>query len=99
MIQLAQFNRTNYNPDGYQVMKYTYDTFTQLRSSIDMPKECVASSFLSCVSRFGDNVCLSTSIRAEPFLEPRYPPHGPEAIKALTGAVHLLIPQSTPDGR
>jgi hypothetical protein len=27
--------------DGYQVMKYTYDTFTQLRSSIDMPKEWV----------------------------------------------------------
>lgn len=25
--------------DGYQFMKYTYDTFTQLRSSIDMPKE------------------------------------------------------------
>ncbi|KAG1760993.1 aldehyde dehydrogenase [Suillus occidentalis] len=24
---------------GYQVMKYTYDMFTQLRSSIDMPKE------------------------------------------------------------
>lgn len=24
---------------GYQVMKHTYDTFTQLRSSIDMPKE------------------------------------------------------------
>jgi len=24
---------------GYQVMKYTYDTFTQLRSSIDMPRE------------------------------------------------------------
>ncbi|KAG1733555.1 aldehyde dehydrogenase [Suillus lakei] len=25
--------------DGYQCMKHTYDTFTQLRSSIDMPKE------------------------------------------------------------
>jgi aldehyde dehydrogenase (NAD+) len=25
--------------DGNQVMKHTYDTFTQLRSSIDMPKE------------------------------------------------------------
>ncbi|KAG1810461.1 aldehyde dehydrogenase [Suillus plorans] len=24
---------------GYQVMKHTYDTFTQLRSSIDMPRE------------------------------------------------------------
>ncbi|KIK37351.1 hypothetical protein CY34DRAFT_810427 [Suillus luteus UH-Slu-Lm8-n1] len=24
---------------GYQFMKYTYDTFTQLRSSIDMPKD------------------------------------------------------------
>ncbi|KAG2105497.1 aldehyde dehydrogenase [Suillus discolor] len=28
---------------GYQFMKYTYDTFTQLRSSIDMPKEAEAS--------------------------------------------------------
>ncbi|KAG2145719.1 aldehyde dehydrogenase [Suillus cothurnatus] len=27
---------------GYQFMKYTYDTFTQLRSSIDMPKEAEA---------------------------------------------------------
>jgi len=61
---------------GYQVMKYTYDTFTQLRSSIDMPKE------------------------AEPLLQLRYPPHGPVAVKALTGAAHLHIPQSTPtDGR
>ncbi|KAF8549820.1 aldehyde dehydrogenase [Imleria badia] len=60
---------------GYQVMKYTYDTFTQLRSSIDMPKE------------------------AEPFLELRYPPHGPEAVNALTGAAYLPIPRSTPNGR
>ncbi|KAI9459378.1 aldehyde dehydrogenase [Boletus coccyginus] len=60
---------------GYQTLKYTYDAFTQLRSSIDMPKE------------------------AEPFLELRYPPHGPEAMNTLTGAVHLPIPQSTPDGR
>jgi aldehyde dehydrogenase (NAD+) len=27
---------------GYQFVKYTYDTFTQLRSSIDMPKEAEA---------------------------------------------------------
>ncbi|KAG1869415.1 aldehyde dehydrogenase [Suillus subalutaceus] len=27
---------------GYQFMKHTYDTFTQLRSSIDMPKEAEA---------------------------------------------------------
>lgn len=35
-------NATDTEPrmtDGYQVMKHTYDTFTQLRSSIDMPKE------------------------------------------------------------
>jgi len=25
--------------DGRQVMKYTFDNFTYLRSSIDMPKE------------------------------------------------------------
>jgi len=60
---------------GYQVMKYTYDTFTQLRSFIDMPKE------------------------AEPLLQLRYPPHGPVAVKALTSAVHLPIPQSTSNGR
>jgi len=60
---------------GYQVLKYTYDAFTQLRSSIDMPKE------------------------AEPSLQLRYPPHGPEAVKALTSAVHLSIPRSTPNGR
>ncbi|KAH0833838.1 aldehyde dehydrogenase [Lanmaoa asiatica] len=60
---------------GYQIMKYTYDTFTQLRGSIDMPKE------------------------AESFLQLRYPPHGPDAVKALTGAVHLPIPRSTPNDR
>ncbi|KAF9228241.1 aldehyde dehydrogenase [Gyrodon lividus] len=57
---------------GYQFMKYTYDTFTQLRSSIDMPKE------------------------AEPSLQLRYPPHGPEAFRALAGAVHTSIPTSSP---
>ncbi|KAF8428056.1 aldehyde dehydrogenase [Boletus edulis BED1] len=60
---------------GYQVMKYTFDTYTQLRSSIDIPKE------------------------AEPFLQLRYPPHGPEAVKALSSAVHLSIPESAPSGR
>ncbi|KAN0079816.1 Aldehyde/histidinol dehydrogenase [Tylopilus felleus] len=60
---------------GNQVMKYTYDTFTQLRSSIDMPKD------------------------AEPFLQLRYPPHGPEAIKVLTSTVHLAIPENTANGR
>lgn len=35
-------------------MKYTYDTFTQLRSSIDMPKECVTVDyFLFLSSAFG----------------------------------------------
>ncbi|KAG6374211.1 aldehyde dehydrogenase [Boletus reticuloceps] len=59
---------------GYQVMKYTYDTYTQLRSSVDIPKE------------------------AEPSLQLRYPPHGPEAVKALSRAVHLPIPQSALNG-
>jgi hypothetical protein len=35
-------------PDGSQFMKYTYDIFTQLRSSIDMPKEC--ATFLLLLS-------------------------------------------------
>ncbi|KIJ61768.1 hypothetical protein HYDPIDRAFT_96028, partial [Hydnomerulius pinastri MD-312] len=60
---------------GYQVMKYTFETFTQLRSSIDMPKE------------------------AEPFLQMRYPPHGPEAVQALTGGVYQSIPPSSPTGK
>ncbi|KAF8438329.1 aldehyde dehydrogenase [Boletus edulis BED1] len=59
---------------GYQVMKYTYDTYTQLRSSVDIPKE------------------------AERSLQLRYPPHGPEAVKALSRAVHLPIPQSALNG-
>ncbi|KAH7922135.1 aldehyde dehydrogenase [Leucogyrophana mollusca] len=55
---------------GYQIMKYTFDTFTQLRSSVDVPKE------------------------AEPHMQIRYPPHGAEAVKALSAAAYQPIPSS-----
>lgn len=84
-------------------MKYTYDTFTQLRSSIDMPKECVIDCFFVPEHCFLGSLTLawlSISLsRAEPSLQLRYPPHGPEAVKALTGTAYLPIPPSTPDGR
>ena len=75
--------------DGYQALKHTYDEFTHLRGSIDVPKQWAPIKFLVESALASSIIC-----RYEPFLQVRYPPFDNQKYKAMSAGVYLEIPKS-----
>lgn len=74
---------------GHQVLKATYDGFTHMRSTVDIPKEY---SCLYVISFW--RLLTACFFRAEQFLKIRYPPYADaeEKAKIMAAGIYLDIP-------